>query len=180
MATPSITYEAALVLLVPEAEPLVGPLRAKYDPVLPMGVPAHITINYPFLPGVEPSQQRLAELARLVGGSDPFPFNLTRLARFPDVVYLEPEPAEPFVALIERVADRFPDSPPFGGEFKTIVPHLTVAQSDDLEELLEVERKLREISRGVLPISAIAKSVWLMDDRNGRWERRREFPLGGI
>jgi hypothetical protein len=38
--------ESALV--VPEAEPLVKPFRDRYDPSAAAGVPAHITLLYPF------------------------------------------------------------------------------------------------------------------------------------
>jgi 2'-5' RNA ligase len=173
-----LTYEAALILPVPEAEPFVDQLRAEHDPSAAVGVPAHITVNYPFVPGVGPGERRLAELSRLFAGSHPFSFHLTRVERFPEVVYLAPEPVEPLVALIERVAQQYPDSPPYGGQYDTIVPHLTVAQSDNPEELREVEQRLAEIFQGVLPLSTMAKAVWLMDDRDGQWKRRREFVLG--
>ena len=40
--------ESALVVLVPEAESLVKPFRDRYDPAAAAGVPAHITLLYPF------------------------------------------------------------------------------------------------------------------------------------
>jgi len=52
------SYESALVVLVPEAEAVVGWLRQRYDPSAAIGVPEHITINYPFLPG-EPADAEL-------------------------------------------------------------------------------------------------------------------------
>ena len=51
------------------------------------------------------------------------------------MLYLEPDPAHPFVDMIEAVAERFPEHPPFGGEFDTVVPHLTVVETDDIEVL---------------------------------------------
>jgi hypothetical protein len=41
--------ETALIFPVPEAEALVSRLREKYDPSAAVGVPAHVTILYPFL-----------------------------------------------------------------------------------------------------------------------------------
>ena len=38
----------ALVIAVPEAEPLVGPARSRYDLADKTGIPAHITILFPF------------------------------------------------------------------------------------------------------------------------------------
>jgi hypothetical protein len=40
--------ESALVVLVPEAEVLVKPFRDRFDPLAAAGVPAHITLLYPF------------------------------------------------------------------------------------------------------------------------------------
>src|SRR4051812_32565116 len=42
--------ESAILLAVPEAEPLVHEWRAKGDPSAAHGVPAHVTLLYPFLP----------------------------------------------------------------------------------------------------------------------------------
>ena len=42
--------ETALVVEVPEAEPLVSQWRAQHDWSAQRGVPAHITILYPFAP----------------------------------------------------------------------------------------------------------------------------------
>ena len=42
--------ETALVIAVPEAEPLVSDWRAQHDWSAQRGVPAHITLLYPFVP----------------------------------------------------------------------------------------------------------------------------------
>ena len=38
----------ALVIAVPEAEPVVGRLRSLYDEADTTGVPAHVTLLFPF------------------------------------------------------------------------------------------------------------------------------------
>lgn len=40
--------QSALVVLVPEAEELVAPFRAAYDAAAAAGMPAHVTILFPF------------------------------------------------------------------------------------------------------------------------------------
>lgn len=170
--------EAALVISVPEVEPLVGPARLQYDPSAAVGVPAHITINYPFLPALDPSDELVSELANLFAGSDAFEFTLQRLSRFPDVLYLPPEPDAPFRRLIELVAARFPDSPPYGGEFDEVVPHLTIAQTGDESVLSSLEARLARLAVEFLPISSRAQEVWLLENRAGRWEGAMAFPLG--
>jgi hypothetical protein len=44
---------SAAVLLVPEAEPVVGVTRARYDRSGRWGVPAHVTVLFPFVPPTE-------------------------------------------------------------------------------------------------------------------------------
>ena len=170
--------EAALVVIVPESEPLVERFRAKYDPAARWGVPAHITINYPFIPGVEPTGDTIRSLSRLFAKIAPFSFALDHIARFPKVLYLAPEPIDPFVQLIEQTAKVFPESPPYGGQFDSITPHLTVAYSGDGDLLASVQRNFSEAASGHLPVNALADRVWLMDDSAGRWEIRASFTLG--
>ncbi len=174
----SSRIEAALVVIVPEAESLVGPFRAKYDPAAGWGVPAHITINYPFIPGVRPTDDVLSRLSKRFAAMSPFSFTLDHIARFPKVIYLAPESAVPFVHLIEQTAQEFPESPLYEGRFDTITPHLTVAYSDDSELLASVQREFTDAALGHLPLSAFVARVWLMDDSAGRWQKRASFSLG--
>lgn len=176
----SVPLEAALAIPVPEAEVLVGPFRQRYDPSAQLGVSAHITINYPFLPGVEAGEEVFARLNSVFSTSSPFSFSLNRVERFPDVLYLAPEPQAPFLALIASVAGRFPDSPPYGGAFERVVPHLTVAQSDDEGLLRSVEREFRERAARYLPLTVHAERVWLLDNPDSRWRKRYEFRLGEV
>lgn len=164
---------------MPEAEPLVQELRLAYDPAAALGVPPHITLNYPFIPGADLSVDLKVELQTLFAAFDPFEFNLAKVARFSDVIYLAPSPARPFIQLIQAVAARYPDSPPYGGAFDTVVPHLTVAQIEDPLLLDQLTAELKNSLADKLPLSAKAEQVSLMDDKDGRWVRRAEFPLGG-
>lgn len=171
------SVEAALVILVPEIEPLVGAFRLKHDPSAGMGVPAHITIDYPFLPGIDPGQHLHRELAELFAKIDAFQFTFRDLARFPDVLYLAPDPVAPFKQLIDMVVAGFPESLPYGGAFDNIVPHLTIAQTEDEEILKSIERQLARLLPEYLPLSTRAEHVWLMDNRTGIWQKRNSFPL---
>ena len=170
--------EAALAVTVSHAEPLVGSFRSKYDPAAALGIPAHITINYPFIPGVKPSAVTLSRLRKMFAAVQPFSFTLDHIARFPNVVYLAPIPSAPFVQLIEQVAQEFPESPPYEGRFDSITPHLTVAHSMDNQLLVSVEQAFSDAASDHLPLNAFADHVWLMDDSAGRWEKRVSFSLG--
>ncbi|MDE2297267.1 MAG: 2'-5' RNA ligase family protein, partial [Burkholderiales bacterium] len=62
--------------MVPEAEVLVNALRERFDASARIGVPAHITVLFPFMPstGVEPSVLR--SVRAVVGRARAFEFSL--------------------------------------------------------------------------------------------------------
>jgi 2'-5' RNA ligase len=156
----------ALVIAVPEAEPLVGTFRKRYDDAEATGIPAHITLLVPFGDGDE-------GLADLVARFEPFDFALTDVRRWPDVLWLAPDPAEPFVELTQALAERYPEYPPYEGVHADVIPHLTVASRR--EAPTEVESELR---RG-LPVAARARHVVHLEEHaRDRWRERRRFPLG--
>jgi hypothetical protein len=41
--------DSAIIMPVPEVEAVVGPLRLQYDALARLGIPAHITLLYPFV-----------------------------------------------------------------------------------------------------------------------------------
>jgi len=132
------------------------------------GMPPHITIFYPFLNVRTIDAETESVLAALLQEVPSFDFELSDIGRFPGVVYLSPEPAAPFVALTQALAERWPDHQPYEGAFEEIVPHLTVAYGAPIPSGL-AER---------LPVRARAEEVWLMSRVARRWTRRRAFPLG--
>lgn len=169
--------ESALVILVPEAEVLVKPFRDRHDPSAAIGVPAHITCLYPFIAPDEIGPAVLDELRQCFERFPPFDFSLTEAHRFPGVLYLAPEPAEPFRELTLAIWDRWPNTPPYGGQHSDIVPHLCVAQIADEPRLDAVAEAFGSASTGKLPIRATAQEVALMDNSSGRWQVRTTFGL---
>lgn len=169
--------ESALIIAVPEAEPLVKSLRDKFDSSAAVGVPAHITILYPFVPPHEITPAVLAELRQLFAQFPAFEFALTGLRRFPEVLYLAPSPAEPFKALTYAVVERYPDYPPYGGDFPEVIPHLTIADMDDAAQLDDIEREFMHQYGAQLPVIAMANEVWLIENTSGRWEARQTLEL---
>ena len=166
---------SALMIPVPGAEPLVQAWRARYDPSAAMDVPAHITLLVPFLPPDRIDGQVVEELHSFFAGAAPFSFRLARLARFPEVLYLAPEPEAPFTQLITALARRYPETPPYGGAFEEVIPHLTVAHSAEPRVLDAIANALA----GFAPIEVLATEVWLLEEeQNGSWRTRYRFPLG--
>jgi 2'-5' RNA ligase len=158
--------QTALVISVPEAEPLVGPFRALYDRAEEMGIPAHVTLLYPF-------GDRDDGLAELFASFASFEFALTEVRRWPDVLWLAPEPAERFAELTQALVERYPEHPPYEGAHETVVPHLTVASWGEPPDDVGAE-----LARG-LPIAAPATHVVQLEEfAPDRWRERQRFPLG--
>jgi 2'-5' RNA ligase len=165
---------SALLVPVPEAEAAVSGWRARYDPAARAGIPAHITVLYPFLPARRIDAAVLRSIRALAGSVPPFPFRLARIDSFTSGdLHLAPEPAEPFIALTEAIHARWPQCPPYGGRYATIVPHLTLAFGAQPDGLVAELRPL-------LPIEAVAEEVLLVvHGRDEHWRVAERFPLSG-
>jgi 2'-5' RNA ligase len=156
----------ALVIVVPEAEPLVGALRSRYDAAEETGIPAHVTLLFPF-------GDRDDGLTELFAQFAPFEFALTEVRRWPEVLWLAPEPAAPFIELTRALGERYPEHPPYEGAHAEVIPHLTVGFRREVPDGIEAE-----LRRG-LPIAARATHVVQLEEfAPGRWSERRRFPLG--
>jgi 2'-5' RNA ligase len=167
--------ETAFAVLVPEAEPYVGELRARYDPSAALGAAAHITVLYPFMPPEMITAQVRAKVQEVVSATRSFAFALRAIQRFPGVLYLEPEPAQPLVALTLGLVSRFPSFPAYGGKHADVRPHLTIAQAGEAD-LAAAEHGLRR----VLPpagVSSLCRELALMENASGRWRQMDSFVL---
>lgn len=170
--------QTALVVRVPEAESLVGPFRLMHDPVAIQGMPAHVTILYPFRAPEAIDELVRSTLQRFFASSARFECVLSRTDTFPAVLYLAPEPDEPFRALTRGVVGLFPDTPPYGGSIPDPDPHLTVAHADDPDELDAISTRFADASRNRLPVRVVVTDVWLMEARDGVWLPREPYSLG--
>ena len=169
--------ESALIIAVPEAEPLVRAWRDRFDSAAAAGVPAHVSLLYPFMPPREITAEVVEALRDLFAHFPAFEFALTELRRFPEYLHLAPSPAEPFKALTYAVVDRYPQYPPYGGAFAEVIPHLTVAGEIEAAQLDAVEREFLRQHGAQLPVKAKANEVWLIENTSGRWEMRESFQL---
>ena len=167
--------ETALLVPVAAAEPLVRMHRLALDPVAPLGVPAHVTVLYPFVPPDDVDQSVCDAITEVLAEFAPFDFALTDVRQFGDgVIYLAPEPAQPFVSITKALAARWPDHPPYGGAFPDVIPHLSVAMANGESAAHKLEAALD----GGLPLETQADAVWLMEgQRDDRWAIRAVFPL---
>lgn len=153
---------------MPAVESLVRDRYEHYDRTYlsadPAFTHAHITVLAPFLPVPDPAA--LALVSTILAETEPIAFTLRRLETFPNgVIYLAPEPAEPFRALTQRFVAAFPGCPPYGGAFADIVPHLTLDQRS-----AEVSvRSTRDRLGDTVPVTCVADRVdlaWYEPDRS--------------
>jgi 2'-5' RNA ligase superfamily len=177
------SWETALLLPVPAAEPTVRQHRARLDEAARDGVPAHITVLYPFLPPAEIGESVLVSLGRLLAELAAFEFTLDRVGWFgEEVVWLGLRDPAPFTALTDLVFTAFPSCPPYGGQHPEVIPHLTIGHA-------VTPRALRAAAESVcpcLPIHAAAAEVILMAGPRpgspgrppGQWRTIAAFPLG--
>ena len=161
------------IRLPPELEEL----RQRNDPVALTGVPAHVTVLFPFLatsdltPAV---RRRVAVVARQVR---PFDVRFERTGRFPNVLWLGPEPVRPFIELTERLAAAFPDHPPYEGVHADIVPHLTIA----FGEAAVLDRLERKAARAGIAFRRRVEAIEVIaEDASDRWHARWRLPLGRL
>jgi 2'-5' RNA ligase len=173
----NIPIESALVSLIPEAEDLVDAFRRCYDPSDAIGVPAHVTILYPFLPPAQLTPAVITTLRKLFLDVPGFTVSFADLQRFPDVLYLAPTPSGPFRELTALISGAFPDAPPYGGAFAEVIPHLTIAQVSDAGKLDQIALDFQQAARDRLPIRARVGTVSLMENSSGTWQFIERFSL---
>lgn len=167
--------QTALLATVKEAEPVVGQWRRRFDSSASAGVPAHVTVLFPFLDVDRVSASVVGDLRTLIGVRSPFTVRFDECRRFPDVLYLAPAPDEPFRALTASIAQRWPEAPPYAGQFTDVIPHLTVAHGQQPGVFRELEAALTD----QLPVTATISSVSLFVTDGRRWRHHAEFPLLG-
>jgi 2'-5' RNA ligase len=165
---------SAVIVTVPEAEPVVGELRLRHTNDAPLGVPAHVTLLFPFVPA-EDVDETVGRLSELLLDYEPFDATFARTASFPDLLYLDPEPAEAFAALTEAIAGEWPQHPPYGGVHETVIPHLTVAESED-DGLLD--RIATEVEPQLPLRTRVAAATLIVEDEHGRWHEHSRLSLG--
>lgn len=172
-----IAIETGLIIPVPAFESFIRHHRRINSAVSPEGVPAHLTLLYPFLPPMG-CKEAHAEVAGFFSEVKPFEFELTKVGWFGDrVVFLAPEDPGPFIALTERLIEHWSVCIPYGGRHGGAhVPHLTLGIEGTPEEMAS----LAEAAERLLPIRCVADQAWLMigTPRPAEWKIAARFAFG--
>lgn len=171
--------QTAVVVPVAAAEGVVGEHRARLDPAAAWGVPAHVTILYPFVAPAAVDRDLVDRLAAVCSRVPRFDCSFDRCAWFgDDVLWLAPEPDAPFRELVREVVAAFPGHPPYGGDHPEVVPHLTVGHTGGAT--LEALRAAESAVGRALPVVAHLDRALLLagSDRPGSWHPVATLPLG--
>ena len=171
--------ESALVIPVPQTEPVVKRWRETLDPGCILGLPAHITVLSPFAAPMEINDEMIATLEGYFSQFDPLDFTFETLGWFGHkVVYLDPTPSDVFRRITQGVVRSFPMHLPFEGLHGEPTPHLTIGQGAPLELLQKAAMSVAPF----LPLAASADRVWLMagGTEPGSWTLRHEFSFGSL
>jgi len=167
--------QSAVVVPVPAVESAVSHWRQRFDHSAAQGMPAHITLLYPFLAERRLSDEVFAQLSVVCGQVGAFDVRFSQTGRFPGVLYLEPEPADRLRALTLAIAGQWPEVQPYEGRFSEIVPHLTVALAEESAVLDEVEADLGPM----LPLVATLDKAYVYVFDGVRWLGMTDLPLDG-
>jgi 2'-5' RNA ligase len=171
--------ETAIVVAIPELAPVIDVIRCVHTTAGADGIPAHVTLLYPFLDSDLVTPALVERAAAAIDRFAPFDVSLADFRYFdgsPSILYLAPAPAQPFVEMTAALAAAFPEYPPYGGVHSEVIPHVTVAEGDR-EQLRAFER---ELAPG-LPIDARVDEARLFQrDAADRWQPRERLPLAGV
>jgi 2'-5' RNA ligase len=172
--------KTAVIVPVPAAEAVVSEHRRLLDRAASWGVPAHVTVLYPFLRPEAVDDSALAALSVAVATVDVFDCSFATTAWFgSEVLWLAPDPSQPLRQLTLAVWDAFPDHPPYGGVYDDIEPHLTVAEQALAQQgtLESVEHVLRS----GLPFRQRVDHALLISgsEQPRSWRTVHRLPLAG-
>ena len=141
------------------------------------GVPAHLTMLYPFIAPARLDTDIRLRLAAAAAHHRPFDYSLAEAATWPDTVYVRVDPEAPFVRLQADLAAAFPAFPIYGRDAATFefVPHVTVAEGLAVAD----PATLTDEGWRSLPTRARASRLEVIARRSeGQWRTVWRVPLG--
>jgi 2'-5' RNA ligase len=168
--------ESAILIKVPEVEYIVGPHRRTLDPSAGWGVPAHVTLLYPFLHPSTIDADVLRRLTEVVARHPEFEVQFLQTEWFgKEVLWLRPEPDLSFRHLTHALAATFPATPPYGGEILDPTPHLTVAEGASFHDMRHAESAV--VKQLPVHVSFSSVSVMVGAPKTNSWITIADMPL---
>lgn len=170
--------ESAVVVEVAEVGNVVDTYRKILDPSSAWGLPAHVTLLYPFLPPTRLDEDGFRAIERALSRVPAFEVTFRQFGWFGEkVLWLAPEPDRPFREMTTRLVEAFPEYPPYEGLIVDPIPHLTVGEGAPVEALRGAATDLHPR----LPIITSVTHVNVMTGSivTGSWKTVRRIRLAG-
>lgn len=164
-----------LVVPVPEAEGLLTSVAERHPEAARGGVPAHVTVLFPFLHPEKIDDGVLRTLRELFERHPPMPVRFAECRRREEFVYLRPEPADGLRRLTDEARRQWPDVIPYEGAYGEVEPHLTVS----IRTAEDTAARVHEQIGHDLPVSSRLREGWLVSCRDEQWTVQERFPFGG-
>jgi 2'-5' RNA ligase len=136
------------------------------------GLPAHVTLLYPFVPPEGATRAVRARAAAVLALHASFTFGLTGQGLWPEILYAVVEPERPFRSMQADLAAAFPACQLYGGAFP-FVPHVTVAQGEAAGDPHITTNR----AWASLPATFVAGRVELIVRDGSGWRPLWRFPL---
>jgi 2'-5' RNA ligase len=165
--------ETALILRI-ELPAELEELRLRSASGASEGLPAHVTLLYPFVAPESLDNSVRVRLTEIATSHLPFAYRLTGPHRWPDILYASVEPQTPFVALQADLARGFPEHPLYGGAYD-FSPHVTIAEGAAAESATSVgHRAWDDLSEAA---TARAEAIEVIFRTTGNWSTMWRIPL---
>jgi 2'-5' RNA ligase len=177
-AVSDLGEKSALLVPIPEVGSLVAQWRDELDPAATRGIPAHVTVLFPFAAPSSINESMIEVLTAVLESSERFAVVFNETKWFDDrVLYLAPDPDSGFRRLSQALQTAFPEFPPYGAVYDDPIPHLTIGDGAPIEKL----RAAATAVTSLLPVSVTISEVWLMAGsmEPHSWSRRERFTLKG-
>lgn len=142
-----------------------------------VGVPPHVSILYPWRASPL-SAIDIQDVSNAIATVQPFSIFFDDVARFENgTVYVRVGEDGALSALMQSVWAAFPDTPPYGGEFTTPTPHLTLAKPS-IEEADAAVAEVRNQLAQNLPLRFDVDRLSILEQlHDDTWRTTNEIEL---
>jgi 2'-5' RNA ligase len=158
----------AIAIGLDELAPTVAAARYDLDRYGEDEIELHVTLLYPFVPRQE-LEPDVVDSLRSFFAERPAPaFSLASVESFDEgVTYAAPRPDGQLIRLLDELAERYPETPPYGGIHDDVVPHATLADDD-------ADGAVRERVEPLLPVECRPSRASLYEEFEPRRWRELE------
>jgi hypothetical protein len=134
-----------------------------------------VTLLYPFVEPMAIDNRVRGVIASIASRHGPFAFEMSGPEQWPDTVYAAVSPAAAFLEIHGELAAAFPDFPIYGRPGFQLIPHVTIAES----EFVDDPSILEDPSWSDLPVGGLVTRLELIVEvADQRWRTDWTVPLG--